>query len=97
MPTENNNGPVSGYRIIVVNKSAKQGIDKDNLLSYQEAKHIGLSNYITAELGPKVALRNLTFLIGFIIFLFLRIFQTTLLLVMVKVMGAITMPLWIQI
>ncbi|KAJ8923476.1 hypothetical protein NQ315_010054 [Exocentrus adspersus] len=53
MPTTNNNGPVTSYRIIVVDEDAKQGFDKTRVLSYDEAKNNGESYYIAAELNPK--------------------------------------------
>lgn len=54
MSTINNNGPVTAYRIIVVDEDVKQGFEKDSVLSYEEAKKNGLSYYIAAELDPKV-------------------------------------------
>lgn len=57
MSTINNNGPVTAYRIIVVDQDAKQGFEKDSVLSYEEAKKNGLSYYIAAELDPKVNLK----------------------------------------
>ncbi|KAJ8983439.1 hypothetical protein NQ317_013201 [Molorchus minor] len=50
MPTNNNNGPVTAYQIIVVNSDLKQGFEKDSVLSYDEAKKNGLAYYVAAEL-----------------------------------------------
>ncbi|CAH1153443.1 unnamed protein product [Phaedon cochleariae] len=53
IPTPNNNGPVSAYRIIVVNDDAKQSFEEDNLGSYHEANKNDWAYYIAAELEPK--------------------------------------------
>ena len=53
-PTMNNNGPVTSYRIVVVDSDDNQGFQKDNVLSYSEAKKIGLSYYACAEIAPQV-------------------------------------------
>lgn len=53
-PTPNNNGPVSAYRIIVINNDENQGFDKDNLMNYSESQKHGLAQYIAAEIDPKV-------------------------------------------
>lgn len=53
-PTPNNNGPVSAYRIIVINNNENQGFDKDSLTNYYEAHKNGLAQYIAAEIEPKV-------------------------------------------
>ncbi|XP_028141687.1 putative inactive tyrosine-protein kinase Wsck [Diabrotica virgifera virgifera] len=53
LPTPNNNGPVTAYRIIVVNEDANQDFDDTDLGSYHDANRNGLSYYIAAELNPK--------------------------------------------
>lgn len=53
-PTPNNNGPVSAYRIIVINNDENQGFDKDSLTTYVEAHKNGLAQYIAAEIDPNV-------------------------------------------
>lgn len=54
-PTPNNNGPVSAYRIIVINNDENQGFDKDTLTNYSEAHKQGLAQYIAAEIEPRVS------------------------------------------
>ncbi|XP_072402058.1 putative inactive tyrosine-protein kinase Wsck [Diabrotica undecimpunctata] len=53
LPTPNNNGPVTAYRIIVINEDANQDFDDTILSSYHDANRNGLSYYIAAELNPK--------------------------------------------
>ncbi|XP_057651345.1 putative inactive tyrosine-protein kinase Wsck [Diorhabda carinulata] len=53
LPTPNNNGPITAYKVIVINEDAKQDFDETILTSYNEANRNGLSYYITAELTPK--------------------------------------------
>ncbi|XP_060515988.1 putative inactive tyrosine-protein kinase Wsck isoform X2 [Cylas formicarius] len=60
--TTNNNGPVSAYRIIVVNSDDNQGFSKDNILSYKDAQRLGLSYYIAAEVRPEDI--NREFIVG---------------------------------
>ncbi|CAH0562539.1 unnamed protein product [Brassicogethes aeneus] len=52
MAVTNNNGPVSAYRIVVVNNDVKESFNKDNLMSYDAAKRMGLTYYTAAELNP---------------------------------------------
>lgn len=47
------NGPISGYRIVVICGLAE--FDQDLLDSYYNAESKGLSYYISAELGPDVS------------------------------------------
>ncbi|CAH1103081.1 unnamed protein product [Psylliodes chrysocephalus] len=53
LPTSNNNGPVTSYKVIVVNEDLNQDFDQSILTSYHEANRNDLSYYITAELNPK--------------------------------------------
>nr|XP_023019211.1 putative tyrosine-protein kinase Wsck [Leptinotarsa decemlineata] len=62
MPTQNNNGPVSAYRIIVINDDAKQSFEEQSLYSYHEANKNGLAYYIAAEINPKDI--NRVFVVG---------------------------------
>lgn len=57
-PVTNNNGPVTAYRIVVVNSDEKMGFQQDVVLPYEEAKNNGLSYYIAAELFPYVCKHN---------------------------------------
>lgn len=61
LPTSNNNGPVTSYKVIVVNEDLNQDFDQSILTSYHEANRNDLSYYITAELNPKV-LKKILFL-----------------------------------
>ncbi|KAJ8945598.1 hypothetical protein NQ314_009123 [Rhamnusium bicolor] len=62
MPAVDNNGPITAYRIIVVNDDVKQGFEKDSVFSYDEAKKNGLSYYIAAQLDPNDI--NKVFVVG---------------------------------
>lgn len=53
-PVENDNGPVSSYLIVVVDKISPQEIVTDYLKGVTQAHHDGLSYYITAELQNEV-------------------------------------------
>ncbi|CAG9855207.1 unnamed protein product [Phyllotreta striolata] len=52
LPTSNNNGPITSYKIIVVNEDLNQDFDPSTLTSYHEANRNQLSYYVTAELSP---------------------------------------------
>ncbi|KAG5893633.1 hypothetical protein JTB14_015072 [Gonioctena quinquepunctata] len=62
MPTPNNNGPVTSYRLIVIDNDVKQSFAEDNLHSYHEANAIGLAYYIAAEINAKDI--DKTFVVG---------------------------------
>lgn len=53
-PVTNNNGPVSAYRVAVVDTSFRQVLSNDDFTSYAEAKERGLGYYVTAEIRPEV-------------------------------------------
>lgn len=51
---KNENGPITAYRIVVINDATNQGFTPEYLKSYSEAIKDGLPYYITAELRPSV-------------------------------------------
>jgi hypothetical protein len=53
-PVVNRNGPITAYRVVVVNDGGHSALRKDMLKSFQEAQSEGLPYYIAAELDPQV-------------------------------------------
>lgn len=53
-PVTNNNGPITAYRVVVVDTNFKQILLNEDIKSYKAAQQEGLAYYITAELGPEV-------------------------------------------
>lgn len=58
----NINGPITKYRIVVINKDLQQGFLPTNLKTYYEAAEEGLPYYTTAQIEPQDVERN--FVIG---------------------------------
>lgn len=54
-PTMNNNGPISFYRIVVMNTDQMQLFQQDLLVPYDQANLDGLSYYIAADTPPQVS------------------------------------------
>lgn len=55
LPTTNNNGPLSFYRIVVMNTDQIQVFQQDFLGPYDQANAEGLCYYIAADLQPQVS------------------------------------------
>lgn len=53
-PVINNNGPISAYRIAVINEDMNQILQIENLKSYRDAMTEGFGYYITGEIRPQV-------------------------------------------
>lgn len=53
---ENENGPITAYRIVVIENSRYSILDKNLLKPFSEAKQEGLPYYIAAEIAPEVRL-----------------------------------------
>lgn len=53
-PVDNNNGPVSFYRLIVMNLNQMQIFYSELLRPYDRAVADGLSYYIAADIKPEV-------------------------------------------
>uniref|UniRef100_A0A1Y1KDU2 Receptor protein-tyrosine kinase n=1 Tax=Photinus pyralis TaxID=7054 RepID=A0A1Y1KDU2_PHOPY len=59
-PVVNNNGPVSAYRIVVVNENMNPILQVDNFKSYKDAMAEEANYYIAAEIEPQDILKNFT-------------------------------------
>lgn len=59
-PVVNNNGPVSAYRIVVVNENMNPILQVDNFKSYKDAMAEDANYYIAAEIEPQDILKNFT-------------------------------------
>lgn len=59
-PVANNNGPISAYRIVVINEDMNPILQTDDLKSYHDAMIEETNYYIAAEIQPQDIFKNFT-------------------------------------
>ena len=58
------NGPITAYRVVVIDETQPAPFDPDNLVGWAEADEKGLNYYITAEVGPDYFDKTKEFVVG---------------------------------